>query len=70
MWKIFTVGNEDKKLAICNTFKAKVNHGGTTAKTFKTTHLIRHNKHHNPPELTNFVKAIKLYQSLESALNQ
>ncbi len=40
-------------------FKANVNRGGATTKTFGTTNLIRHLKHHHPAEHSQFEEAKK-----------
>ncbi len=71
VWQYFEICAQDVKIAICNVCKGQVNRGGTTAKTFGTTNLIRHLKVHHPKEHDEYQKSVdNAKQAKPSSLTQ
>lgn len=71
VWKYFEICAQNVKIAICNVCKGKVDHGGTTAKAFGTTNLIRHLKVHHPKEHDEYQKSVEnAKQARPSSLTQ
>ncbi|XP_041843803.1 zinc finger BED domain-containing protein 4-like [Melanotaenia boesemani] len=56
VWKFYTVCDSDIKFASCNTCDGKIPRGGSTAKTFNTTNLIRHLKNNHLAEYGEFTR--------------
>ncbi|XP_055063027.2 zinc finger BED domain-containing protein 4-like [Misgurnus anguillicaudatus] len=70
VWKHFEICEHNVKIAICKVCKGQVNRGGTTAKTFGTSNLIRHLKIHHPKEHDEYLKSIDHAKQARPSLTQ